>query len=617
MLKMKGKLVVIIAACFVSILFLTSYAPLRALAEPVFAVSELSKQYVPKVSELGIYSGYSQQLFTGAVRTSSYVTVRDGTKLAMDLYRPADKSGAPIEMPLPVIWNLTPYGRRGGITSSHWYWNFVKYGYVIAVVDVRGRGSSCGTHMGQHMRWEAFDGYDITEWLAAQPFCNGMVGMFGCSYTGINQLMVTSTRPPHLKAIFSGCHDFNKFDSFYYGGIYQDVQWDSWAEGQEKGKVNWKSPPVDEDGDLSMLRECLLQHYGNVNEAISLLSMPYRNMYSNDLRSVFWNEASISTYIKEINRSGVAISLYGGWWDPFTKDIFIEWKNLKDIKRLIMSPAGHCAVTGPGLVFDLQAEMLRWFDYYLKGIDNGIKDEPALAFYPVGVTDGQWRFEEGKNWPPSTVTEINCYLGGGRSGSVSSVNDGILTPDPLDPSGKDNYTVDYTCSTGSTNVFNRSERPSDLTYNDVKALTYTTPPLASDIEVTGTPMLHLFVSSTAKDGDFFAYLEDVDAHGWSNFVVIGVQRASTRTVNTPQFNNLGIPWYGNFREDVAPPLSGEPVEMVIDLAPISYVFKAGHRIRLVITGADISTIKRAPKLSPPPTISVYHKSYITLPITAE
>jgi hypothetical protein len=156
-----------------------------------------------------------------------------------------------------------------------------------------------------------------------------------------------------------------------------------------------------------------------------------------------------------------------------------------------------------------------------------------------------------------------------------------------------------------------------MTPNDVKGLTYTSPPLDADVEVTGHPVVHLWVTSTARDGDFFVYLEQVDkVAGSSRYVTEGALRASHRAISTPPFEYLGLPYRSGLQMDVAE-LGDEPVELVFDLHPISSVFHAGNRIRVTLTCAD-SDNALTPRLSPVPTISIHrnarYASYITLPV---
>ena len=159
-------------------------------------------------SRFGEYQGYSDERYDSWIRSSRYLTMRDGINLAVDIIRPA-RGGQVAEERLPVVWSHTRYRRsfeqNGRIISSGeapGMQVLLKHGYAVAVADVRGSGASFGRWEGIFTREESQDAREITQWLAAQPWCNGSVGMAGGSYLGVTQLMAASTRPPHLKAIF-------------------------------------------------------------------------------------------------------------------------------------------------------------------------------------------------------------------------------------------------------------------------------------------------------------------------------------------------------------------------------------------------------------------------------
>jgi len=164
-----------------------------------------------RISEPGRYEGYSEAIYDGWQRHSVYVTVRDGTKIAMDIFRPTRRGRLHSEA-LPVIWEHRRYQRasqdqNGRIFSQldrgdHPMRKVLLYGYVYAVAAVRGSGASFGTRIDPTPPQESLDAYDLTEWLAAQPWCTGKVGMYGISYSGTVQFMAASAAPPHLKAIF-------------------------------------------------------------------------------------------------------------------------------------------------------------------------------------------------------------------------------------------------------------------------------------------------------------------------------------------------------------------------------------------------------------------------------
>src|ERR1700712_2277978 len=185
------------------------------------------------VSKPGEYSGYGDKIYSGYALSSQYVAMRDGTKLAVDLYRPKEKDGTVTEAPLPVLWMHTPYNRRyfastaGAGLAGEVYPGaaalLVEYGYVAAVVDYRGvyasYGKNEGYNRGEWVDGARLDAYDITEWFAEQPWSNGKVGMWGCSATGGSQMQALTTAPPHLKAIFPMSCEFDAYPFGVPGGM--------------------------------------------------------------------------------------------------------------------------------------------------------------------------------------------------------------------------------------------------------------------------------------------------------------------------------------------------------------------------------------------------------------
>ena len=205
--------------------------------------------------------------------------MRDGTRLAVDVLRPTE-AGRVVETLLPAIWTHTRYQRAdtradGSVRTpvdrwDPWLDTVIKHGYVVVVVDVRGGGGSFGVNEGQYSANETRDAYDITEWIAEQPWCDGSVGMFGRSYLGITQYFAASQAPPHLKAIFPEMASFDHYDYVYSGGIYRESSRFMWQLlvgnldqsvamvwlGDEQGPV----APVDEDADGRLLAAALREH---------------------------------------------------------------------------------------------------------------------------------------------------------------------------------------------------------------------------------------------------------------------------------------------------------------------------------------------------------------------
>lgn len=563
-------------------------------------------------------SRHSEALHSGWARSSQYVAVRDGTRLAVDIYRPA-VNGRAVDKPYPVVWMFTPYRRafsgKGGklvlaVQSPGSFANILNltgYGYVVAAADVRGKGASYGTRLAFTSRTEAQDAYDLNEWLARQPWSDGKVGMVGCSYLGGTVLEAMTMMPPHLKAAFFGCTDFDKYDSWVQGGVV----WKNWTNEivDSPASVDLDALPVDQDKDRRMLKAAVAQHAGNTPQLQLFRGMPDRDSVSAVTHTQYWLQTSASSYLNRINRSGVAVYLFDGWNDPFRRDVILLFANLNTPKKLLLGPWSHCQTTG----IDITAEEHRFFDYWLKGARNGAMSGLPVYYYTVNAQAGE-QWQHSSQWPLPNAKAVRYFLGAGKSGSAKSTNDGTLgTAPPSGTTGRDSYTVDFDVSCSGPGWI---AGPCPL---DEKGLTYTTAPLPSPMEVSGFPVIHLWVSSTARDGNFFAYLEDVDARGNVHVVADGRLRASHRALRAAPYINLGLPWHRSFQRDLADLPPNKPVELVFSLLPTSQVFPAGDRIRVTVTGAD-PVAEPYPKGPQPPTMTVYrdaaHPSYIALPRVA-
>ena len=594
------------------------------------------------------FSKYLQLNFNNKwVRTSRYINVRDGTKLAVDIFYPT-KNENPVSDPLPIIWTHQRYHRasisklpsqlnilkllivfaKRSIENNHlrtqldntpWLKTLIEHGYVIGVVDVRGGGASYGNYTGPFSSLEANDAYDITEWFAAQSWCDGNVGMFGDSYMGITQYLAASKKPPHLKAIFPEMAMFDLYDFTYPGGVFRDDFVAQWSRKVKEldDSVSDRVAPVSQDKDNSELAVAIKTHQANRDVFELFNSLPYRNSQDPDTNTMPQIERSPSSYINQVNRSGIAIYHLAGWYDLWCRDALLWFNNLDNPQKIVIGPWSHSQRCN----FDLGAEHLGWYDYWLKGIDNRMMESAPIYYYTMNAPSGK-EWGSAWEWPLINQQSIDYYFHGSVSGSVNSVNDGLLSIEPpQNIDGQDNYRVDYTTTSGQatrwTNGYGGNFGYADMTANDEKGLTYTTLPVVKDLQLTGHPIVHLWITSTSNDGDFFAYLEDVDPHGISHYITEGTLRASHRATATPPFDNyLRLPYHRSFAADVAE-LPPQPVELNFDLHPTSYIIKAGHRVRVAINCADRDNALTL-ELSPPPTITVYrnphYASYITLPV---
>ncbi|MEW6554208.1 MAG: CocE/NonD family hydrolase [Actinomycetota bacterium] len=568
-----------------------------------------------KVSRPGEYSGYSQPDYASWETTSQYVPMRDGTRIAVDVYRPTQGP----EGKVPAVLIMTPYHRAsvkdgevidlmtdpGSPTRT-----IVSYGYAVVCADIRGTGASFGTRFGIFSPPEVEDGSDLVDWIAAQEWCDGNVGMMGQSYLAIIQFMNASNRNPHLKAIVPRYGALDLYDFVYPGGIldFNFVQVYDMAMKLLNGNRSapgvgvYPSKPVDEDSDGSLLAAATAEHAANTDLVVLADQMVYRDSVVDTPygEPMGYPAASPSGHLEEIEESGVAIYNMGGWLDCYSTDTISFQQTLSNDRKCLIGDYDHTQGFEGSAI-----ECVRFFDRYLKGIENGFEEEEPYYIYTTG--SGEWGFYE--EWPPPGAEATPYYFEGG--GSLSNTA-------PADGEAVGTYEVDYTTSSGKqTRWLAMTGEPSeyeDRAAEDEKCLTFTTEPLAQDMEVSGFPVLVLKVSSTATDGDFFVYLEDIDEEGYAQYKSEGQLRASLRALSERPWSPL-LPYHRSFQADVQPLVPGEQAELVIGLFPVSHVFKQGHSIRISLAGADKDNF-RTPQLSPPPTWQVYGGSYVELPLVS-
>ena len=556
--------------------------------------------------------------------------MRDGTRLAVDLLRPA-QADTVIEEPLPAIWTHTRYQRAsltrdddihtGAENWDPWLFELIAYGYVVLAVDVRGSGASFGVNEGQYGPGETRDAYDMTEWIAAQPWCDGNVGMYGRSYLGITQYFAASQSPPHLKAIFPEMASFDHYAYAFSGGVFREASRFNWqlfvGNLDQSMAMLWKDeyqgPVVPVDDDAAELAAALREHRGNHDWYRMLEACPYRDSVVPWTGEQLHQSRSAASYRGEIEDSGIAMYHLAGWYDMFPRDALLWYANLENPQKLVIGPWFHVDSRG----MDYGAEHLRWYDHWLKGGDNGVMDEPAIHYWVLDAPAEQaWRATT--TWPlPQSRLHV-LYFQECPSQSVGSVNDGCLGTEVAQ--GEDKYLVDYTTTSGETNRWANANGGGtgypDMTVNDEKGLTYTTSVLEQPFEVIGHPIVYLWISSTAPDGDFYVYLEEVHPDGFSQYVTEGVLRASHRALSEAAWNNLGLPFHSGLASDVAP-LPSAPVELVFDLHPTAKRFRAGYRLRLSLVCADCDN-DRGLLYDPPPQVTLYRDteraSRLVLPV---
>jgi hypothetical protein len=464
---------------------------------------------------------------------------------------------------------------------------------------------------------------EILNWIAAQNWCDGNIGMYGDSFQAMIQFAAATTGNPHLKAIFPTSSGLDMYSAVTYpGGVYNKTfgSFFSWSTSFLESVLT----PVDSDKDGSLLAQARKERSGSTlakQSEVWFRKFPFRDSITPGGIKIWEGPANLYPLLDRINQSGIPVYMTTGWYDLFSgaHDMFLWYANLTVPRRLLVRPADHSEVEKNQFDLDFNSEAHRWFDYWLKGIDNGIMNEPPIYYYVMGASKKDaWRTST--QWPLANQKLTRFYFGEGKTGSVASINDGFLRPEsPGRKDAADAYTVDYSTTSGKYSrwyAVNWPRNYPNMQTNDKKALTYTTAPLESDTEVTGHPVVHLWFVTDTSDLDFFVYLEEVDGSR-STYLTEGNLRASHRALGKAPFNNLGLPYHRHYKSDLAPIAAGEPVELVFDLMPTSYLFRAGNRIRITVTCADADNFE-TPALDPAPKIRLLrdtaHASFVEFPI---
>lgn len=540
--------------------------------------AEPTSEAEDRLSSPSQYSGYSEPVYDGHKRSSFYVPVRDGTRLAVDLFRPT-RNGELADEELPVVWMHSPYNRREfrGQPAAEAYpgyaLNLVPYGYNVAIVDFRGLYASFGTNVGfnrgEWLKASRMDAYDITEWFADQPYSNGNIGMWGCSATGGSQMQALTTRPPSLKAVIPMSAELDAYAFAINGGVsrLRPAAPPGTTPGQSMiERRDAQAFPVDGPDGTSLLEAAKAEHADNID---SVGYVPYKDSVYEPTGLEWWKVSSPHTYLDELKAAEIGVLSVANWDEAGTRHgPFFTFNNLNpDFTKLTVGPATHCDWTTvkEETGFDLVTEELRFYDYWLKGIENGVMSEPAVTYYTYNAPeDDAWRQSE--TWPLEEEVRTLFYLT--QSGALA-----------LDE--------DETSSSFETNL---SEPPRAETVSleiTDGGLVFETEPLSEDLEVTGHPVANLWIQTDISDADVTAFLIDVAPDGSTrSYQMLGRLRASHRALAEPPYDHLGLPWHPH-TEDAAEPIpAGEPTKLSFDLLPMSYVFRQDHKVRLQLVFAD-------------------------------
>jgi putative CocE/NonD family hydrolase len=555
------------------------------------------------------YNGYVEPQFKAVVHRSFYLTMRDGVKIAVQLVLPKD---LPADRKIPAVLTMTRYWRAQQDREPSAF--LPSHGYATLFVDARGTGASFGVWKAPFSPDEVKDYSEVVDWIVSQPWSNGKVGAIGSSYTGNTALWLASTMNPAVKAVIPRHYEFDIYaETPYPGGVLTEWLIKTWNEGNRQLDTNPGVRLVDENGQ-QLYGEAIKRRAENIDVYAAARQTTFRD----DRAFGFTlDELSLHSYRAPLEKSKVAINNWGGWFDASTADAVIKtFLTLNNYQRAVIGPWNHGASqnaspyqTAASQRVMLNFEFLRFFDHYLKGVDTGLDNDKRLFYFTIG--EERWKVTD--KWPVAGTTMTSWYF---------NENNSLSTKEPTSKSGEDRYAINFDATTGSKNRWHTQVGGEviypDRVEEDKKLLTYTSAPLETDVEITGHPVVSLFLSSTHTDGAFFVYLEDIDETGKVTYLTEGQLRALHRKISSqPSPTNLPVPYHSFMKKDALPLQPGNVAELRFGLQPISVLIKKGHRLRVAIAGHDKDTFMRIPAEGTP-QISVQRNtrglSRIELPI---
>lgn len=511
----------------------------------------------------------SQPKYEVKLEEDLVIIARDGTRLWADVYRP-DAEGK-----FPALLSISPYGKdtqklpcplgasdytrgTGGHESGIEDY-FVTRGYVNVKADVRGVGNSGGEYCHFGTKW-AEDGYDIIEWIAEQPWCDGNVGMLGMSWWAVPQYLVAAQQPPHLKAIFAHEAYTDEYrHCAYHGGIFnfgfyhhiwrlihthmtRPMSEKEFSKEELEEKLNQLKNSYDIQTYPYMWK--LITHPEVNPLMLDLLLHPYDGTF-------YWERSAYTKYDK-IKVPCYFLTRWNAWAIHLPGNID-GYLNANVPKKLtITTTAWEGGFDRPW--HENHDIVLRWYDHWLKGIDTGILDEPPIKILVQGIN--QWRYEE--EWPLARTKWTKFYL---RQG-------GLLAETPP------------TWNEGSDGFVNVPwPKPGDK----APCVKYVTEPFAEDVEITGPIALYFHASLTTEDANWMVDIKDIDSNGSETMISKGWLKASHRELDESK-SKPHKPYHPHTRS--LPAVPRRIYEYAIDVRDTSNVFKAGHRLQLVIKGQD-------------------------------
>jgi putative CocE/NonD family hydrolase len=513
-----------------------------------------------------------------------WIPLADGTRLAATIRRPKDAERNPV----PVILEYLPYRRRDGTVDrdaiTHTW--FARHGYAAVRLDIRGTGDSDGLMRDEYLPQEQTDAVEAIAWLAAQPWCNGNVGMMGISWGGFNGLQIAARRPPALKAIITLCSTDDRYadDAHWMGGalVTNTMGWGS-------AFFQYLAQPPDPAIVGEKWRTMWL-------ERLEHLQLPIAEWLAHQSYDEYWRQGSVREDYGAIEAAVYAI---GGWADGYSNAVPRLIEHLKCPRKGLIGPWAHKYphIATPHPAIDFLGDAKRWWDHWLKGEDSGIMDEPMMQVWvqdsvrpAATLPERPGRWVAFPQWPHASLTPRRWHLGdAGLTGDAQSEASRIIDS-PLEAG----LTFGEWCPYSGN-----GELPADQRADDGRSVVFETAPLEAPLEIVGGPLIDLKISVDDETALLSARLQDVHPDGASLNVSYGLLNIAQRD--------------GSDKPRRFPAGSTETVRLKLN--DIAHRFPAGHRIRIALSTSFWPLAWPAPRRRPVTLMTA--GSRLTLPVLAD
>ena len=481
------------------------------------------------------------------------VVMSDGTRLSARVWMPKDAS----DNPVPVILEHLPYRKRDGtvVRDQFSYPWMAGHGYCCIRTDMRGTGESEGLHHDEYSPQELQDACEIIAWAAAQPWCNGNVGMQGISWGGFNSLQVATLRPPALKAIITICSTVDRYadDIHYKGGclLLENFGWST-------NMLSYNSRPPDPALVGDDWEKIWLHRLENQ-------TLPWSVWHRHQHRDAYWKHGSVCENYSAIEAAVLSI---GGWHDGYRNTISHLVENISAPVKGIVGPWNHKYphYAGPKPAIGFLQEAKRWWDHWLKGQDTSVDRDPACRTYlmdsiaPKRWVDeraGRWISEE--DWPSNDIALKTLQLGDGTLSDLAMESDQtISSPSHCGIAGGEYFPFAF-----------GDELPDEQTHDDVLSVCFDGTVTEEVINIVGAPRARLSISSDKPNAQIAARLLDLRPDGTSALITYGVLNLTHRESH----------------EHPTALIEGERFSTELILDQIAYHLPKGHRLRLAISTA--------------------------------